>query len=54
MTSAMAIVLGIWFGLSGVVSALAGITGLRRARRLRRDGVQAWAVGAPGLAGRRA
>jgi hypothetical protein len=43
----MTIVLGIWFGLAGVVPALAGITGLRRARRLRRDGVQAWAVAAP-------
>jgi hypothetical protein len=40
----MTIVMGIWFGLAGVVSALAGITGLRRVRRLRRDGVQARAL----------
>ncbi len=43
----MAIVLGIWLALSGVVPALAGLTALRRARRLRRHGVQAWAAAVP-------
>jgi hypothetical protein len=43
----MATVLGIWIGLAGVLPALAGISGLRRVRRLRRHGVQAWAVATP-------
>jgi hypothetical protein len=40
----MATVLGIWIALAGMPAALAGLTGLRRARRLRRDGVRAWAT----------
>jgi hypothetical protein len=40
----MATVLGIWIALAGVPSALAGLTGMRRVRRLRRDGVRAWAT----------
>ena len=40
----MATVLGIWIALAGVPAALAGLTGRRRRRRLRRDGVQAWAT----------
>ena len=43
----MAIVLGIWLALSGVVPALAGLTALRRCRRLRRQGVQVWAAAVP-------
>ncbi len=39
--------MGIWLALSGVVPALAGLTALRRARRLRRDGVQVWAAAVP-------
>jgi hypothetical protein len=40
----MATVLGIWIALAGLPSALAGLTGMRRVRRLRRDGAQAWAT----------
>jgi hypothetical protein len=40
----MATVLGIWIALAGVPSALAGLTGMRRVRRLRQDGVRAWAT----------
>ena len=43
----MATVLGIWIALSGVLPALAGLTGLRRVRRLHRDGVRAWAAAVP-------
>jgi hypothetical protein len=43
----MATVLGIWFALAGVISAIVGLTGKRRVKRLRRDGVQAWAVVVP-------
>jgi Protein of unknown function (DUF3592) len=43
----MATVVGIWMALSGVLPALAGLTSLRRARRLRRRGVQAWAAAVP-------
>jgi hypothetical protein len=43
----MATVLGIWFALAGVISAIVGLTGTRRISRLRRDGVQAWAVVVP-------
>jgi len=44
----MLIVIGIWFGLAGGVAALAGLTGMRRARRLRRGGSPVWAVALPG------
>src|SRR5258708_31182052 len=40
----MATVLGIWIALAGLPSALAGLTGMRRVRRLRGDGAQAWAT----------
>jgi hypothetical protein len=43
----MATAVGIWMALSGVVPTLAGLTSLRRARRLRRRGVQAWAAAVP-------
>ena len=34
----MLIVIGIWFALAGGLAALAGLTAMRRARRLRRAG----------------
>lgn len=43
----MAIVIGVWITLAGVPSALVGLVGLRRARRLRRDGVKVWATVVP-------
>jgi uncharacterized protein DUF3592 len=43
----MTTVLGIWFALAGVISAIVGLAGKRRIRRLRREGVQAWAVVVP-------
>jgi hypothetical protein len=43
----MAIAVGIWFGLAGMVPVLAGVTGMRRVRRLRQHGVKAWAVVEP-------
>ena len=43
----MATVVGIWIALAGTVPALAGLTGVRRARRLRRDGVRAWSTAVP-------
>jgi hypothetical protein len=43
----MATAVGIWMALSGVVPARAGLTALRRAGRLRRHGVQVWAVAVP-------
>jgi hypothetical protein len=43
----MAVGIGVWFALAGVPSVLVGLVGFRRARRLRRDGVKAWAVGVP-------
>ena len=43
----MATVLVIWFALAGVIAAIVGLAGMRRVRRLRRDGVQAWAVVVP-------
>ena len=45
----MATVLGIWFALAGVISAIIGLAGTRRVRRLRREGVEAWAVVVPSL-----
>jgi len=44
----MLIVIGVWFALAGGVAALAGLTGMRRARRLRRGGSPVWAVVLPG------
>jgi|SRR6516162_2166921 hypothetical protein len=43
----MATALGIWLGLAGAVPVLVGLAGMRRVRRLRRAGVQAWAVAMP-------
>ena len=43
----MATVLVVWFALAGIIAAIVGLTGMRRVRRLRRDGVQAWAVVVP-------
>jgi hypothetical protein len=43
----MATVLGIWFAIAGVVPVVAGLAGRHRVRRLRRDGVKAWAVAVP-------
>jgi Protein of unknown function (DUF3592) len=43
----MPILIGIWLAAGGGVAALAGLTGIRRARRLRRCGVSAWAVVVP-------
>jgi Protein of unknown function (DUF3592) len=40
----MLIVLGVWVAIAGGVSALAGLSGMRRVRRLRRDGVAVWAL----------
>ncbi len=38
------IVVGVWFALAGAVAALAGLYGIRRALRLRRDGVRTWGM----------
>jgi hypothetical protein len=43
----MLIVIGVWFALAGGLAALAGLTGMRRARRLRRGGSPVWAVALP-------
>jgi hypothetical protein len=43
----MAAALGIWITLAGAVGLLAGVTGSRRVRRLRRAGVRSWAVAVP-------
>jgi len=43
----MASAVGVWMALSGVLPALAGLAALRRGRRLRRHGVQAWAAAVP-------
>jgi Protein of unknown function (DUF3592) len=43
----MPIMVGIWFALAGGVAMLAGLSGMRRVRRLRRDGVTAWAMVVP-------
>ena len=40
----MSIVIGIWFAVAGGLAVLAGLTGMRRVRRLRRDGVATWAA----------
>lgn len=38
------VVVGVWFALAGAVAALAGLYGIRRAWRLRRDGVRTWGM----------
>ena len=43
----MTIVAGAWFALVGAIAAVAGLSGMRQSRRLRRDGVSAWAVAVP-------
>jgi hypothetical protein len=40
----MPVLVGIWFALAGGVAALAGLYGIRRARRLRSDGVRTWGM----------
>jgi uncharacterized protein DUF3592/Mu transposase-like protein len=40
----MPVVLAVWFAVVGGLAALAGLTGLRRVRHLRRDGVATWAA----------
>jgi hypothetical protein len=43
----MSIAIGVWFALAGGLAALVGLSGMRRARRLRRDGLSAWAMAVP-------
>lgn len=43
----MLAVFGIWVALAGGLAALTGLTSLHRVRRLRRDGVTAWALAVP-------
>ncbi|HTT52628.1 MAG TPA: DUF3592 domain-containing protein [Streptosporangiaceae bacterium] len=43
----MLILFGIWVAVAGGVAALAGLAGRHRVRRLRRDGVTAWALAVP-------
>jgi hypothetical protein len=38
------IVIGAWFAVAGGLAVLAGLTGMRRVRRLRREGVATWAA----------
>ena len=40
----MPVAVGIWFAVVGGLAALAGLTGLRRVRHLRREGVATWAA----------
>jgi len=40
----MSILVGIWFALAGGLAVLAGLSGMRCVRRLRGDGVAAWAM----------
>jgi Protein of unknown function (DUF3592) len=40
----MPILVGVWFALAGGVAALAGLYGIRRARRLRSSGVRTWGM----------
>jgi hypothetical protein len=50
----MLIIFGVWFAVAGGVAMLAGLSGMRRVRRLRRSGLTAWGlpVTAPVSAGR--
>jgi Protein of unknown function (DUF3592)/Mu transposase, C-terminal len=52
----MLIVIGVLFALAGGVAVLAGLSGMGRARRLRRTGMSAWATTVPSMvpAGERA
>jgi len=43
----MLIVIGVWLALAGGLAALAGLTAMRRVRRLRRRGSPVWAVALP-------
>lgn len=43
----MPIAIGVWMALAGGLTALAGVTGLRRIRRLRAAGLKAWAAVTP-------
>jgi Protein of unknown function (DUF3592) len=43
----MFILIGILFALGGGLAMLAGLTGMQRVHRLRRDGVSAWAMAVP-------
>jgi hypothetical protein len=43
----MLIVIGIWFALAGGLAVLAGLTGMHRARRMRRRGSPVWAMALP-------
>jgi len=43
----MLTVFGVWLALAGGLAALAGLTGMSRARRLRRRGPPVWAVVLP-------
>ena len=43
----MLTVIGVWFALAGGLAALAGLTAMRRARRLRRGGSPVWALALP-------
>jgi len=40
----MSVLIGIWFALVGGLAVLAGLSGMRHRRRLRRDGLPTWAV----------
>jgi Protein of unknown function (DUF3592) len=40
----MPVVVGVWFAIAGGVAALAGLYGIRRARRLRGGGVRTWGM----------
>ena len=53
--SDMSILIGVWFAVAGGLAVLAGLTGMRRVRRLRRNGVATWAatVEPPARAGER-
>jgi Protein of unknown function (DUF3592)/Mu transposase, C-terminal len=43
----MSILIGIWFALVGGLAVLAGLSGMRHGRRLRRDGLSTWAIAVP-------
>jgi Protein of unknown function (DUF3592) len=43
----MMTVIGVWFALAGGLAVLAGLTAMRRVRRLRRGGSPVWAVALP-------
>jgi hypothetical protein len=43
----MAVVLGAWLALSGLVPFLVGVASRERTRKLRRDGMTAWAIIVP-------